>query len=109
MVNSNNVGLIENIDFAKDSKGEESINKTKTSTSSDCIESSVGHSSGFLPPGRDRDRTLLYRHLSIPEIDNLVGWATSHSGNCHDSQAKTASGDGERRLGLAHIPMAPPP
>ncbi|KAL9187220.1 hypothetical protein ACHAXT_001323 [Thalassiosira profunda] len=60
---------------------------------------------------RDRWSQPLYQHWSIPQIDDLVGWATSHRGTDKTSRPASDSIDGDegRRLGLAHLLMSPPP
>ena len=58
--------------------------------------------------GRDEeDRGEFFENMSISNIDNLVGWATSYSGNtCVKDSNKR---DQVCQLGLSHIPVAPPP
>mmetsp|Transcript_12308 Transcript_12308/g.26739 ORF Transcript_12308/g.26739 Transcript_12308/m.26739 type:complete len:362 (+) Transcript_12308:259-1344(+) len=124
-------GPIENMDFVKDNKEEGGRNETKAASNNNASRhpnSKVGddniksnpeyHHEVHPPDGHDNDNILLYQHFSIPEIDNLVGWATSHCGNNNDPNpmAKAApanhdilSGQQEQRLGLSHIPTAPPP
>mmetsp|Transcript_25605 Transcript_25605/g.54425 ORF Transcript_25605/g.54425 Transcript_25605/m.54425 type:complete len:353 (+) Transcript_25605:118-1176(+) len=101
-------GPIENIDFLRDQK-KTSEGAKMPNIADDYLESKHDSYQHVV-----QETDPLYRHFSPPEIENLVGWATSHHGNEHNYLARTAHVDDglrdlERRLGLSHLPMAPPP
>ncbi|KAL7551731.1 hypothetical protein ACHAWF_014916 [Thalassiosira exigua] len=100
-------GLIENMEFVSDDRRREGGSTVGDSSRPRSIARDDGAEKQHEDPGPG-DGELLYRHCSIAEVDNLVGWATSHHGNVSDSATSTSMAD-ERRLGLCHLPMAPPP
>lgn len=106
-------GPIENIDFVKDEGkdsssfiDEENAMQLQSKPSRKHCHNN-DNSKGEERAARYGDH-LLYQHLSDKEMDNLVGWATSHRGNGGINSNRTSSKD-VVDSDLSYIPKPPPP
>jgi len=107
-------GPIQNMEFVMDQKEDNSVNNDNEGKKHSGLVKSKPDTRITANGIKVRQRYhqhLLYQHFSVAEIDNLVGWATSHRGNTSESnvQRSNALENEERRLGLSHMPTAPPP
>ncbi|KAL7463775.1 hypothetical protein ACHAXS_004138 [Conticribra weissflogii] len=55
------------------------------------------------------DRLAIYENMPIPNIDHLVGWATSHRPHRGNDRTDTGNISELQRLDLQHIHAPPPP